>query len=197
MSALRDLLQQAVSSDVLKQVSQRLGADEGAIGNAVSSALPLLVNALAHKSAQPEGAQSLAVETADQDDSFLDDVAGFLGNAGSNTGEATVNNLLGQKREVAETALSNTSGLDIGKASQLLSMLAPVVMGALSRMQKQQGLDANGLGQALQNERQQMQASGNLGGLAQLLDRDGDGQITDDIAEMGAGILGNLMRGNK
>jgi hypothetical protein len=71
-------------------------------------------------------------------------------------------------------------------------MLAPLVMGALGRTKRQQRLGPSDLGQLLGRERQHMasQDSGTMGMIGRLLDRDGDGQICDDVAKIGMGMLG-------
>ena len=49
--------------------------------------------------------------------------------------------------------------------------------------------------------REQERAGGDagqaMGMVGKLLDRDGDGDFTDDIAKMGAGLLGNLLGGRR
>ena len=84
------------------------------------------------------------------------------------------------------------SGLDAQRAGQLLAVLAPLVMGAIGRMQRQQQLDPASLGGALAGERQNIErAAPGLGALAALLDGDGDGQIADDlIGRLGQGLGG-------
>ncbi|MFH1176917.1 MAG: hypothetical protein V1750_05880 [Acidobacteriota bacterium] len=54
-----------------------------------------------------------------------------------------------------------------------------------------------GLAQMLGNESQRAHqaALGAMGMLGQLLDSDGDGNVLDDIAEKGAGLLGSFLRG--
>ncbi len=73
-------------------------------------------------------------------------------------------------------------------------MLAPIVMGAAGRAQRSQDLDPSGLAQLLQGEEQRVEQSSNLGGLASLLDMDGDGQVADDVLKLGSGLLGGLFR---
>ena len=83
---------------------------------------------------------------------------------------------------------------------QLLTMLAPIVMGALSKSRQGGNLDANGLNDMLQNDRQRVEqmGGGGLGGmLGQFLDQDGDGNVMDDVAQMGAGLLGSLLGGRR
>jgi hypothetical protein len=74
---------------------------------------------------------------------------------------------------------------------QILMMLAPVVMGMLGRAKQQQGLDPGGLSDMLgQQSAQAQQASGMMGMLGQLLDRNHDGSAVDDIA----GMIGGMFR---
>ena len=45
-----------------------------------------------------------------------------------------------------------------------------------------------------QVEADEVQKSSDLGGLASLLDRDGDGNVMDDVAQLGASLLGGLFK---
>ena len=67
-----------------------------------------------------------------------------------------------------------------------------MVMGALGKVKKQQNLDANGLASALNQEQarvEQTMPGMKPGGLSSFLDMDGDGDITDDIMKLGAGLF--------
>jgi hypothetical protein len=46
-----------------------------------------------------------------------------------------------------------STGLEAGQIGRLLATLAPVVLGAVGKMQRQGGLDPNGLGAMLGQER--------------------------------------------
>ena len=78
---------------------------------------------------------------------------------------------------------------------KLLTSLAPVVLGALGKAQRQNNLDAGALAGMLGQERQQIesrqsQAAGIMGAL---LDTDGDGDVDmGDLPKHGAGLLGEL-----
>jgi hypothetical protein len=189
------MLGQQLGGDTVKQLSGQLGADEGTVGNAVSTALPLLLEALARNSSDPDGAAGLSSALArDHDGSILDDLSAFLGGGNTGAGENILGHVFGGRNERVTAGLSRATGLDLNSASSLLAMLAPLVMGALGRVQREQGLDADGLSVLLGNEHTQMeQAAGpELGGLTQLLDADADGQILDDVVRIGAGLLGKF-----
>lgn len=94
----------------------------------------------------------------------------------------------------AAAGLSQATGLDMGKAAQLLMMLAPLIMGALGRQTRQRGLDAGGMADILRSSQAQAQAQApaGLGGiLGGLLDQDHDGNVMDDVG----GLLGGLFKG--
>jgi len=63
-------------------------------------------------------------------------------------------------------------------------ILAPIVMGYLSKQKQENNLDAGGLSDMLGQQQQQIQQSPQGGFLSNMLDSDGDGSITDDIASM-------------
>ena len=93
--------------------------------------------------------------------------------------------------------MSSVAGIDSGTAGQLLTQLAPLVMGALGKAKREANLSANDLGGLLDREERavrdrQPEASGLVG---MLLDADGDGDVDfSDIASRGAGLLGGLFK---
>jgi hypothetical protein len=189
-----DVITQAMGGDAVRQMSRQLGANEQTTGGAVAAAVPLLLSALARNAGSAEGAGALARALGkDHDGSVLDDLPGLLRDPQAGPGAGILRHVLGDRQQVAQQALAKTSGLDAGAAGQLLTMLAPIVMGALGRTQRQQGFDAGGLGSFLQSERQGLQQTtpGAMDMVTKLLDKDGDGSVLDDIG----GMMGKLMGG--
>ncbi len=194
MAQLMDLITQAVGGDTTKQIGRQLGANEPTTQAAIAAALPLLLAGLARNSSSPDGASALHGALAkDHDGSLLDDLSGLIDNAQAGPGAGILRHVLGEREPLAQQELSKASGLDAQSAGQLLMMLAPVVMGALGRTQRQGGLDASSLAGMLSREREGLsQASPGLMGLAtRLLDKDGDGSIVDELG----GIAGKLFGG--
>lgn len=108
-------------------------------------------------------------------------------------GDGILGHVFGQKRAAVESGVAQSSGLDLGKAAQLLKIAAPLVMGALGKMKKQGGLDANGLASLLQQEQAAVETAApgmQQGGLLSFLDLDHDGDVTNDVAKLGS-TLGN------
>ncbi|MGH9938051.1 MAG: DUF937 domain-containing protein [Blastocatellia bacterium] len=192
---LTGLLSEALNSNTINQISQQLGADEGTTSNAIQAALPMLLGGLANNSANEGGADSLlSALDRNHDGSILDDLGGFLGNFSSGPGAGILGHVFGGGQGAVEQGVSQASGLDMGKVGPLLMMLAPIVMGALGRARREEGIGAADLSGLLGASAQQAGAgSGLLGALSSILDRDRDGSAIDDVA----GMLGGLLSGRR
>lgn len=197
MSSLFDLVNERLDDQTLSQLSQQLGTDPNTTRQAVPAALTALLGGLSHNAAQPTGAQQLAGALArDHDGSILDDLPGSLGNPGVNQqGAGILGHIFGGRRTAVESQVGRTAGLNQGQAARLLMLLAPIVLGALGRAQRQRKLDPGGISDILGGERRRIEQNQpqNRGLLNVLLDRDGDGQIVDDLTS----LAGDFMRGRR
>lgn len=114
-------------------------------------------------------------------------------------GGGILDHVLGeQKTEVAEE-VSKSTGLSLSKVLPLMATLAPILMGILGKTKRETGLDAGGLGGALidmvtKSQQNPSQNAPDLGLAGTLLDRNGDGQIMDDIASIGVKMLGGFFK---
>jgi len=189
------MLSQAMGGDNISQIARQIGADEGQTATAINQALPILLGALDRNTDQPGGADALfAALGRDHDGSILDDIGGLLAGSQSGAGAAILGHVLGGRQRSVETGLSRASGLDLGTIAKLLPILAPIVMGVMGKLSRNQGLDAQGLSGYLTGERQRAEKTNPdaAGVLASLLDSDNDGQVIDDVMKLGGGLLGNF-----
>jgi hypothetical protein len=208
----------------IESIARQLGVDPAQAGNAVQQAVPLLMGGLARNAQSPQGANAL--HSALERDHAGIDIGGLLGSVlggGSGTasgggigdvlgavlgggssrsqgdsgiGGAILGHIFGGRRQQAARGLGQTSGLGSEGASQLLAMLAPLVMAALGNMTRKQGMDANALSGVLGQENNRLQQSGVGGLLSGVLDTDGDGEISmGEMLQAGSGLLG--MFGNR
>ena len=201
MSVL-ELLGQQLDTNAIRKMSQQIGADEQATSSAVNAALPMLVGALANNTQQSGGAQALlGALDRDHDGSVLDDVVGFLGQGsqGGGMGQAILGHILGGRQQGPEQAIGRASGLNTSQIGPLLSMLAPLVMGALSKQKQQNDLGADGLAEMLGQDRRRVETAAPGAGslLSSVLDQDGDGQIGDDLAKIGGSLLSGFLSGRR
>jgi hypothetical protein len=203
-----DILDQHLSDDnFIDNLSQQIGGAEREQTRAAANGIVAAMSSAMSKTATTEqGASGLmGMLDADGDGSIIDDVMNMVsGGGGQAGGQASlmqngagiVNSLLGGKQGGIIDMISKMSGLSGDKTGNLMSMLAPIILSALSKTGKQGGggFDIGGILNMLQGT-QQKKASGNpaMDMIGQFLDKDGDGDFTDDLL----GGLGGLFGGKK
>ena len=195
MASMIEMLMDQLGGDTLSQMSRQVGLSEKDTEQAMPDVLAVLTGALARNSAKGDGANALASALdKDHDGNILDDLPNFLNNFQSGSGDGIIRHVLGDRRGEVEKKVSESDSLDIGTISKLFTMLAPLVMGMLGRTKKQSGLDIGGLTGllGLESKEAERRAPRSTDIFTQLLDADGDGQITDDVSKIGMGLLGKL-----
>lgn len=209
MANLFDLLNGRLDDNLIDQLSAQIGgADRQQTATAAQGIVSTLLSGLAKNAATPEGANSLAnALDRDHDGSVLDNLMGLLGGgqvapeqSRALKGSSIIKHILGDRQGGAVDMISQVSGLESDKTSNLMTTLAPMVMGLLGQQKRQGGLDVGSLVGLLSNNAQQQQQSSNplLNIATSFLDKDGDGSAMDDIAGMvGKKLLGNLFGGGR
>jgi hypothetical protein len=167
MSGLVDNVMSHLGDDQVAAIAAKLGTDPAQARNAIEHALPLIVGGMAQNASTPQGASALN----DALGAHGGDLSGVLnsalsGGAASGIGGSILGHIFGGNAAAANQGLGQTTGLGTQNAGQLMSMLAPMVMGALANHAQGQGLNAGGLGGMLAQEGQQiLQQGGSAGGL--------------------------------
>lgn len=189
---LEGILSQALNSNTISQISRTLGADESTTSNAVQTALPLLLGAMAQNSSTPEGGSSLlSALDKDHDGSLLNDLGGFLGGYDAGPGAGILGHVFGDRLGAAQNGVSQASGLDLGRTASLLMMLAPIVMGALGQSRRQGQIDENSLPEVLGGTARQTASNSPISDMiSQMLDSNRDGSSLDDILRLAGGFFG-------
>lgn len=201
---LMSLIQGQVSDSLIDQLSSQLGgADRAQTASATSGILSTLMGAMARNASTPDGAAALnsALER-DHDGGILEDVMGMVtgqntaANARTTNGAGILNHVLGDRQAGATDMISKMSGLSSDKTGDLMTMLAPMVMGMLGKAKTSNNLDANGVSDLLNGFSKTQQADNPIMGMISgFLDADNDGSIVDDVAGMlGKGLLGGLFK---
>ena len=154
------------------------------------------MNALARNSKSTDGAQALQNAIArDHDGSLLDNLSGYLNNPEAANGAGILKHVLGGKKQNVESYISKDAGISSSSAAKILEMAAPIVMGYLGKSSAG-GRNTDVIGSLLNS----VLTSGKSGPgkkqsvVEQLLDRDNDGSVLDDIAEMGMSFLSKMRK---
>lgn len=197
--SLLDALTQQIGGQNLSALAGQLGMDESQTSSAISAALPMMIQAMNRNTNSQDGAASFAnALDKDHDGSILNDLGGFFASPNNGSGPGILKHLFGDKRGQVEHGISSIAGIDQQKAGGLLENLAPVLMGFLGQQKRQQGLDMVGIASLLggfsgQAQQQGGNSSAAMSLLNNILDKDGDGSMLDDIG----GMLGGLFGGRK
>ena len=194
MASIFDLLNSDIGKTLISGASQQLGHDQKTTTTALGAALPLILGAMKNNAKSPEGAAGLLSALGNQKHGggILDNLGSILGGGGIDNdvmqdGAGILGHVFGGREQNVASAVSKSSGLDMGSAMNILKVAAPFIMGYLGKQTRQQGVsNQSGIGDLL---------GGMLGGesdsqqnmVEKLLDSDGDGSIIDDVAGM---ILG-------
>ncbi len=141
MMNLISLVNEQLSGDVLKQISQQIGADETQTSQAANGILTALIGGLANNASTPSGIQSLtSALDRDHDGSILDDVMGLVtgsvtsANGSSVNGLGILGHILGPKQDQVAQQISQSSGLNLSQIMKLMPIIAPIVMAVIGKM---------------------------------------------------------------
>jgi hypothetical protein len=183
-----EMLEERLNDDVVDRISDRIGAEPDTTSSAIETAVPLLLTAIADNLNDQDQVRSLMTAVSkDHDGTILDDVPGYVSRARSGAGAGILRHLLGPRRLTVERRLSQVTGLAGHKVGHLLTMLAPLVMGALGRAKRELGLNHRGLATVLTVEQEQLKQSapGVMGRLRRILGRAKEGSLMTDIRTLG------------
>lgn len=201
MNNLFNEVSRHLNDNVIMQLSNQIGAsDPNQVKRASQGISELLLNAISRSANnQQTGGGLMGALQKDHDGGILGNLLGTLtgqnkvNNPKTTNGAGIVGHLLGNKQLEAAQVISQMSGLDIFKSGVLTQLIAPVVMGVVGQQKKSNSLDLGGLASILlggNKSQGQQQGGGVLGNvLGSLLDQDGDGNMMDDLLNIGMKIL--------
>jgi hypothetical protein len=183
----------SMGSEVSQKMSNKTNIDQGTISQLLPVIAPMILGGL-KKQKDERGGQDRVDHILNKygDPSVLGNLDGlFQQKLDDNTTDPNLGGLLGNAGSDATNLISKSlSGVDSGMVAKLIPMLAPVILGFLTKKRD------SGTGSS---------------GLAGLLDQDGDGSVLDDVAGLPlgglggktkssnplSGLLGGLLGGNK
>ncbi len=137
---LLEIVKKQISGEILQKAAAFLGEDSGASQKALNAILPSLLGGVVNQSTSISSATNLinTLTTDGHDGSIFNSLSNLL-NGGSATqgllaaGDSIVKNLFGNKTSGIVDWIASYAGIKTGSASGLMSMIAPVVMGAIGK----------------------------------------------------------------
>lgn len=199
MSGILDLLNSDMGRQLVSGMSSQLGQDQSKTANALTSALPLILGAMNRNATSSEGASGLMGALSKHDGGIFDQIGDIFGNQNKaqevmQDGDGILGHIFGEKKENVTQAISQSAGLDMGSAANMLKMAAPFIMGYLGKQSRQNNVssasDVSSLLGGLMNQHDTKEQSI----IEKFLDSDGDGSIVDDVASIGMKFLGGMFK---
>jgi hypothetical protein len=169
-------VKQFVTPDMVGRIAAVLELNRSDAQTGVSAAVPALLAAFCGLSDKPGGAQSL-VNTIKQQSGVPDNFASMIGGSNQSSfverGSSLLTSLLGSHDQAALTgAVARSAGLGQNKATSLLGMLTPMVMGLIGKQIGTRGVDVGSLTSLLASQTEPI-AQALPAGMGELLDRTG------------------------
>jgi len=199
MGGIMDMITQQMGAGMMQQMAEKIGGNNDAVKRAAAVAVPMILAALKRNASSRQGAETLA-RSLDKNHSD----GGILGNLGSLFGGSSIQNggkilghVFGNKQGNMTQQLGKATGIGSKGAGDLMSILAPMVMGALGKSKQQGNIGVSGLQDLLTQEHQTIQRRQpkQLGMIEGLLDSDGDGDVDmTDILKAGSGLLSGFFK---
>ena len=189
---ISELLNSSIGQSIVQNVAGKLGMNPNEASSAVKTAIPTILAGMTRNAQSKEGAESLnrAIESK-HDGSLLEDLSGMLQGHTQELqkdGDGILGHIFGNKRSVVEQNISQKTGVSNDKIGPLLSTLAPIVMAYLGKEKKQSNAGAGDLNSLLSGLIGGYQNSKSGGGIMNMisgvLDKDGDGDVMDDLVNM-------------
>ncbi|MDZ7290162.1 MAG: DUF937 domain-containing protein [candidate division KSB1 bacterium] len=164
MPGFLEELMGSVGPEVTDQLSSTLGIDPDTAAQILPQVAPMILGGLKRQMEQRGGAPRVDhILNKYGSASVLDDIAGLFSKQAQNKNpDPRLGGLLGESGVQAADLLSQQFNLDRNTAMKIIPMLAPIILGFLTRTR-----DTGGAG---------------LQGIAALIDQNGDGSILDDVA---------------
>lgn len=148
---LLNLVKDQLSGAVLSKAASLVGMGEGKAGAAITSMLPALLGGIGKKASTTEGASSLLSLIKDNNlgEGTLNNLGSSLSGAGSQDflkkGGEMASSLFGSDHGSMLSKIGSLTGAGSEGAGKLMSLVAPVALGALGKVVKTDNLDAAGL----------------------------------------------------
>ncbi len=203
MSGIMDMITQQLGGSMMQQMAQKVGGNSEGVQRATAAAIPMILAAIKRNAGSRQGAESLAnALNKHSDGGMLGGLGSLLGGGSGSAsmmqeGGKILGHVFGGKQNNMAQQLGRATGLGGKGAGDLMSMLAPMVMGALGKAKAQGNMGVSGLQDLLNQEHQTIQRRQpkQLGMIEGLLDADGDGDVDlSDILKKGSGLLGGFFR---
>ncbi len=145
-----------LTPDIIGKLATASGLDRSMAGEAVSAAVPTILNSLAELVTQPGGARRLMSVISEQTGDLQSFASSLIAPSQSAaTGNSILSSLIGGSTPgTIASGIANMLGLSTNAVQTILGLVTPLVLGGLRRAQNARGLDADGLARMLGEQKE-------------------------------------------
>ena len=186
-------LQQIIQNEVEAKLGAKLGdkhsLDSATTSNTIGNAVTAILGGLQHNVATPTGAKTLNDTLAKHHTAATTNTPISLDNGIlQSEGAKIIGHIFGGSSGDVTDTVAKSSGVSNTVAQDILTAVGPLVLSQLGQSKKSNGLDAKGLSAML--TKQKLPQGGIMGALSSVLDRNKDGNVVDDLFDIGKGLFG-------
>lgn len=152
---------QMLTPEVVTQIASFLGIDRTTVQRGAGGAVPAFLALLSDLVATPAGTSQLSRQLSQQPVGSPADLMRSIGAQGiAETGSNMLSALIGERTtDAMAQAVGRYANIGDSGGKSLLSMLCPMVLGALGQQQRNAGLDTNGLASLLRSQKAEITAA--------------------------------------
>lgn len=188
---ITSLLTSALAGGAAEKLATQLGVESTVAKKMIALGAPVLLSRLAKNASSPDGAAAL-YNTLDKHATPKKSIT----ETDTTDGMKMLGHIFGADQEDTLSTVASEAGVSPSQAGGALAALAPILMGALGQQKASGGLDLGSLAGLLTQTTSATNKNSLMTSLAtSLLDKNGDGQIQDDMLRMGVNWLKNKFMG--
>lgn len=181
----------------IQEFGKLLGKDNEGTKDALSTATGLIFDKLGRNAekSDTEKASILDAITNDHDGSELANLSDILNGKSDEEWSKILSHVFGNKMDNVKKLLAKNNDLDEKTSGNLLTRLAPLVMGILGKQESAGNLDLWDIVNILKGSGKSANDNSSLAMtvMTKFLDKDGDGDITDDLLAKGVSFLKGMI----
>lgn len=197
-SILQNLIKDVATKGISEQIGSKLGVSGSQASSVISMLMPALMGGLQQNAQNPQEAEKLAstIQKHHAGGGIFDNISDIIAHPENAKGDKIASHIFGGNKSAIEQKIAQQSGVDSSMVSSIVSMLAPLVMGEIGKSFTGNN-SANNSGSAgsmiasLLGGDDKKASTKESSFLTSLLDKDGDGEIMDDVLGMGMNFLKN------
>lgn len=169
-----DLVKNYATNELVSKASFFLGENENGVTKAVSGLIPSLLGGIISKATSGEKGAAEIFEAAksSNDSGILRNLGSLLGNAGIlSKGTDLFNSLFGNNSSGIVNAISSFAGIKSASTGSIISMLLPLITGALGKHASENNLNASSFASLLGEQKNNIASAlpAGLGSIGSLL----------------------------